>query len=105
MADDDNSNNESTVDMIAANTTTSNSPEINGGNRLLDIVGKMVSLSSSPGNSARPATPEEAREVLDEWFGRYRPDPDLLDQEVERHFAGVPPSRSPRSEIPRVLES
>ena len=30
----------------------------------------------------RPATPEEARLVLDEWFGRYRPDPALLDQEV-----------------------
>ncbi len=55
--------------------------------------------------SERPATPEEAREVLDEWFGRYRPDPDLLDQEVERHFAGVPPSTGPRGEVPRVLES
>ncbi len=53
----------------------------------------------------RPATPEDAREVLDEWFGRYRPDPDLLDQEVERHFAGAPPSTSLRGEAPRVLES
>ncbi len=43
----------------------------------------------------RPATPEAARTVLDEWFGRYRPDPLLLDQEVEHYFADVPPpSRS-----------
>ncbi len=55
--------------------------------------------------SERPATPEAAREVLDEWFGRYHPDPGLLDQEVERHFAGVPPSSGPRGEMPRVLES
>lgn len=45
--------------------------------------------------SERPATPEAARRVLDEWFGRYRPDPVLLDQEVERYFADIPPpSRS-----------
>ena len=34
-----------------------------------------------------------AREVLDEWFGRYGPDPGMLDQEIERHFAEIPPSR------------
>ncbi len=37
----------------------------------------------------RPATPEAARAVLDEWFGRYRPDPLLLDQEVERYFSDI----------------
>ena len=43
----------------------------------------------------RPATPEAARLVLDEWFGRYRPDALLLDQEVERYFTDIPPpSRS-----------
>ncbi len=54
--------------------------------------------------SERPATPEAAREVLDEWFGRYHPDPGLLDQEVERHFAGFPPPSSSRGEFSRDLE-
>ncbi len=54
--------------------------------------------------SERPATPEAAREVLDEWFGRYHPDPGLLDQEVERHFADIPAPSSSRGEFPRVLE-
>ncbi len=53
--------------------------------------------------SERPATPEAAREVLDEWFGRYHPDPVLLDQEVERHFAAVPPSGRSTGGIPRFL--
>ena len=52
----------------------------------------------------RPATPEVAREVLDEWFGRYRPDPGMLDQEIERHFASVPPPRDSSGEPQRVLE-
>ena len=43
--------------------------------------------------SERPTTPEVARQVLDEWFGRYRPDPAMLDQEIARHFApGAPPN-------------
>ncbi len=51
-----------------------------------------------------PATPEAARQALDEWFGRYHPDPGLLDQEVERHFAGVPPSSRSKGQIPQGLE-
>ena len=54
--------------------------------------------------SERPATPEVAREILDEWFGRYRPDPELLDQEIARHFADVPSSSSPRAETQSVME-
>ncbi len=54
--------------------------------------------------SERPATPAAARQVLDEWFGRYHPDPDLLDQEIERHFAGVPPSNRSVDQISGVLE-
>ncbi len=54
--------------------------------------------------SERPATPAAARQALDEWFGRYHPDPDLLDQEVERHFAGVPPSSRSTGQMPRALE-
>ena len=54
--------------------------------------------------SERPTTPAAARRALDEWFGRYQPDPGLLDEEVERHFAGVPPSRSWKNQIPRALE-
>jgi len=53
--------------------------------------------------SERPPTPEAAREVLDEWFGRYHPDPALLDQEVERHFADVPPPHRPRGRMPGVF--
>jgi hypothetical protein len=51
----------------------------------------------------RPATPEAAREVLDEWFGRYHPDPRLLDQEVARHFALVAPPRDAKAAIARAL--
>ncbi len=47
----------------------------------------------------RPATPAAARQALDEWFGRYHPDPGLLDQEVERHFAAAPPPRRPKTQI------
>ena len=54
--------------------------------------------------SERPATPEMAREVLDEWFGRYRPDPELLDQEIQRHFAAVPRSTGSRGDTQRVME-
>ena len=54
--------------------------------------------------SERPATREVAREVLDEWFGRYRPDPGMLDQEIERHFSNVPPSRNASGESRRSLE-
>jgi hypothetical protein len=51
-----------------------------------------------------PATPEMAREVLDEWFGRYRPDPELLDQEIQRHFAALPPSTGSRGDTQRLIE-
>jgi hypothetical protein len=52
----------------------------------------------------RPATPAAARLALDEWFGRYQPDPGLLDQEVERHFAAAPPSSRAKGQFPRALE-
>lgn len=35
----------------------------------------------------RPATPGEAAELVKDWFGRYDPDPGLLEEEVQRHFA------------------
>ena len=53
--------------------------------------------------SERPATPEMARDVLEQWFGRYHPDPVLLDQEVERHFAYVPPPNRPRGRMPGLF--
>ena len=53
--------------------------------------------------SERPATPEMARDVLEQWFGRYHPDPVLLDQEVERHFADVPPPSRPRGRMPGLF--
>ncbi len=38
----------------------------------------------------RPATPDEAAELVKDWFGRYHPAPGLLEEEVERHFAPPP---------------
>jgi hypothetical protein len=50
--------------------------------------------------SERPDTPEAARRVLDEWFGRYDLDPEVLDREVEKHFAAVPPAARPGERFP-----
>jgi len=46
-----------------------------------------------------------ARDVLEQWFGRYQPDPVLLDQEVERHFADVAPPSRPRDRMPSLFGS
>lgn len=35
----------------------------------------------------RPDTRDEARILLDRWFSRYGLDPQILTEEVERHFA------------------
>lgn len=34
-----------------------------------------------------PATQGEAMAVAWDWFGRYDPDPNLLEEEIARHFA------------------
>lgn len=42
-----------------------------------------------------PATPGEADKLLRDWFGRYDPEPGLVEEEVARHFA-APPERARR---------
>lgn len=37
--------------------------------------------------SERPSDHDEAQTLVKDWFGRYDPDPEILDQEIARHFA------------------
>lgn len=37
--------------------------------------------------SERPSNRGEAQTLVKDWFGRYNPDPEILDEEVARHFA------------------
>ncbi len=39
----------------------------------------------------RPATRHDALALVTDWFGRYDPDPELLEEEIDRHFGGMPP--------------
>lgn len=34
----------------------------------------------------QPDTPLQATLMIDEWFGRYDPDPDMLVEELDAHF-------------------
>ena len=56
-ADEARINSESTVDMIAANTTIITIPVITGGNKTSLIRGSTVSASARSGNKTRPAIP------------------------------------------------
>ena len=38
----------------------------------------------------RPQSPREASQLIADWFGRYKPDPTLLDEEIRLHFAVAP---------------
>jgi len=38
-------------------------------------------------NSERPATRNEAEQLVEDWFGRYDPDPGLLEEEITHHFS------------------
>ena len=38
-----------------------------------------------------PSSPGEAVALVRDWFGRYDPDPSMLEEEVERHFVDHPP--------------
>ena len=43
-----------------------------------------------------PATPGEADRLLRDWFGRYGPEPGMVEEEVARHFEAPPePARRP----------
>ena len=37
--------------------------------------------------SERPSDYGEAQTLVKDWFGRYDPDPEILDEEIARHFA------------------
>jgi len=42
----------------------------------------------------RPADRGEAQALVKDWFGRYDPDPEILDEEITRHFAAPPAERA-----------
>lgn len=44
--------------------------------------------------SERPADRGEAQILVRDWFGRYDPDPKILDEEIARHFAPPPSERA-----------
>jgi hypothetical protein len=37
--------------------------------------------------SERPSDRDEAQTLVKDWFGRYDPDPEILNAEIARHFA------------------
>jgi hypothetical protein len=44
--------------------------------------------------SERPSNLGEAQTLVKDWFGRYDPDTEILDEEIARHFAPPPGERA-----------